>query len=166
MLSKKSQNGFSGNRVVVFAMAVVMMAFLWNPADAALQRRTGHLHFSYTGATSCPVGMVLLNHINVQTPSIEYQLPCVPPTGGTVPFIAPWGAVVETNTTPDTVMADTLITITNSDMANPLQVTITLVDASGAIEPGCSTTLTLPPHGTRLRSGRTLFAGCPSYLLP
>jgi hypothetical protein len=163
MSFKKSKKVLFINSWVI-AFGIASLVSLWSqPADAALQRRIGHLHLSYTGATSCPVGLVLLNHIDILKPSVDYQLPCV---GGGGPILTPWAVVVETSTTPDSLAADTLLSITNTDATNALNLTISLVDANGNVGTGCTANLTVPAHGTRLRSARTLFPSCPLYDLP
>jgi len=126
---KKGVQGMKYNimKYTIWVLMFILVGALGSPAAYALERRVGSLEFSSSSGVD-PVGMVLLNHIDIKKPSITYQIPGA--SGGN--FTTPWAILIDGGV----VIADTLIMLTNPDDTDTLSVNVTLRDKDGVVTGG------------------------------
>ncbi|MDD5434795.1 MAG: hypothetical protein PH343_05135 [Nitrospira sp.] len=137
------------NTYILFFVTMVL-SLIWTVNSQALERRVGSLEFSYTGPTA-PIGMVMLNHLDTQRPSIEYEFPGT--NGG---FTTPWGILIDRRV----VVGDTLIMATNP-YPTPITIGVILYDKDGLTGPTCTKNLVLGAKKTVLLATRTWMSTCP-----
>jgi hypothetical protein len=136
---------------------LALVGVLWTITAAAQSGgiRFGSLEFEVLEGPD-PIGLVTLLFLPEATPSLTYQIPQAP--GGQ--FTTPWAITVGGGK----VGTDTLIVLINSDTVATIQMEVMLRDAEGALNDGCTKTLTIEPKATIKKASRSLFPSCPSVI--